>query len=347
MKTGCQGRFAALLAVLGVLLLLSVVVGPAGLPLSPADALRAIFRMGSPSDLAVELVWQVRIPRALLAVGVGGLLSMSGAALQGMLINPLADPYICGTAGGAAFGAALVEIIGPAAGISLALMEPTMVCAAFTGAVAATTLVYTLSRKQGRLNVTAFLLAGTAVGTLLWALIPLAMAVANRLHEMPRILHYLLGSLQGASWETSLAAVAAAGACAAILLASSRELDILTFGEESAHSLGVPVESVKRRALLLSAFSTALAVSAAGVVGFVGLTAPHMARRLVGTGHRRLLPAAAVCGACITLASDTLVRTLLNDAPLGTVTAVLGAPLFIYLVTRSLPASAGGVSRRR
>ncbi|MCC6731358.1 MAG: iron ABC transporter permease [Chthonomonadales bacterium] len=330
---------AVVSVVLVVLLLLGAALGPEGVNVpgrqvalvvtSHVPGVRAWVR-GVPTPEAEAIVWQVRLPRAASAALVGALLGMAGVALQGLLMNPLADPYTVGVSSGAAVGAALAEVTGFAAlwlgfgGVGVA----------FATALAAVTLVYALARIGGRVSVHTFLLAGVVVGTFLWSLIPLLMVLADRAEDLQRVFFYLIGTLQGADWLRVGMLAPFAAASALLLGLWSRDLNLMTLGEETALHLGVSVESFKRRVLLVGSLATAAAVSVAGIIGFVGLVVPHVARRVVGPDHRALMPVAALLGAALLVAADMLVRVWLNDMPVGVVTAILGAPVFCLLLRR-------------
>lgn len=279
---------------------------------------------------ADAIVWEVRFPRVIAASLVGALLALSGVALQGMLMNPLADPYTVGVSAGAAVGAAIAEVTG----ISVALMGLGGVALAFAIALAAVMLVYSLARVNGRVSVHTFLLAGVVVGTLLWSAIPLVMVLAGKGQDLQRIYFYLIGTLQGADWTRAAILAPFAVVAVVALRLWAAELNLMTMGEESALHLGVNTESLKRRVLVVGSLATAAAVSVAGIVGFVGLVVPHGARRLVGPDHRNLLPVSALLGAALLVSSDLVVRVWLNDMPVGVVTAVVGAPLFCLLLRR-------------
>jgi len=245
-------------------------------------------------------------------------------------MNPLADPYTVGVSAGAAAGAATAEVLGVAslcfgfAGVGIAFMS----------AVAAVSLVYALARVGGRVSVHTFLLAGVVVGTFLWSLIPLLMVLSHRSDDMARIMFYLIGSLQEANWARAIMLLPFLVISAGFLRHWARDLNLMTLGEETALHLGVEIEPFKRRVLLVGSLATAAAVSVGGIIGFVGLVVPHLARRLVGPDHRALLPLAGIFGAILLVVSDTIVRVFLNDMPVGVITSLIGAPVFCVLLRR-------------
>jgi len=330
---------AGFLVLLAVLILADLMLGPWGTTMSPATIGRVLlshapapasWKPDAVDATAQAIVWEVRLPRIFTAALVGALLAMAGVAFQGLLMNPLAGPYTVGASAGAAVGAAAAEVLGIAA-IAGGLVGTAW---AFASAVGASLLVYALARVHGRVSVQTFLLAGVVVGTMLWSLIPLLMVLAGRAEDLQRIYFYLIGSLQGADWTRTILLTPLAILNGLLLWAWSRELDLMTLGEESALHLGVPVEAYKRLVLGLGALATAAAVSVGGIIGFVGLVVPHVARRFVGPAHRRLIPVAALAGASLLVASDTIVRVWLNDMPVGVITAIVGAPVFCVLIRR-------------
>lgn len=346
---GCEVSAPGRTSVGRVLLVMSVflvgictadlMMGPEGTAVSPGTLSRVLlayapvpasWKPAVRDETAETLVWEVRLPRICMAALVGALLAMAGVAFQGLLMNPLADPYTVGASAGAAVGAALAEVLG------LALLAGGLMGTAwaFVGAIGASALVYALARVHGRVSVHTFLLAGVVVGTMLWSLIPLLMVLAGRADDLQRIYFYLIGSLQGADWTRVLLLAPVGVICGAVLWTWSRELDLMTFGEESAFHLGVPIETYKRLVVALGGLATAAAVSVAGIIGFVGLVVPHVARRFVGPSHRRLVPVAAMGGAILLVTSDAIVRVWLNDMPVGVITAIVGAPVFCILIRR-------------
>jgi iron complex transport system permease protein len=313
-------------------------VGVGSAELSPAETARAIWgrlagRAAALDPLQVAVVWDLRLPRILLAALVGAALSLAGVATQGLLLNPLADPYILGVSSGAALGAA----VGILLGWEEAVYGLGLPAVAFAGALATLALVTGLARAGGRIAAHNFLLAGVVVGSFLWALITLALSVAGA--DLQRLIFWLMGSLYARQWVhvTLLVPLAALGAV--VLWLHARDLNLLALGDTAAQQLGVAVEKTKLVVILAAALLTAGAVSVTGIIGFVGLVVPHMARRVVGPDHRLLLPAAALAGAGFLVVADTIVRGLLvrsalGELPVGVVTAITGAPVFCYLLRR-------------
>jgi iron complex transport system permease protein len=279
------------------------------------------------------IVWPLRVPRVLLAALVGAALSVAGVALQGLLGNPLADPYVIGVSSGAAVGAAAALLFG-VAGLLGGLGLP--LCA-FGVALLTMLVVFALSRSGGRVQTTGFLLSGIVAGSFLWSVVTLFLALAGP-DLQPRILDYLMGRFTEADWrKVGLLAPFALGG-GAVFWACGRGLDAFSFGEETARSLGVEVERFKAGVLALSALVTAASVAVSGIIGFVGLVVPHAARALVGPPHRGVLPVAALLGASLTVLADLAARTLRpgQELPVGVVTALIGAPFFFVLLRRQM-----------
>jgi len=317
--------FAALLLALGASLLVGSV--PAG----PSDVVRAALGHGDPG--LVTIVQKLRLPRALLGLFVGGALALSGAALQALLGNPLADPYLLGVSGGAACGTLAGSLLGlgVAGGVFGTLALP---LAAFAGALAAVLLVGLGASVGGRLERGRLLLSGVVVNALASAvlLFLLSWGDASRTQSF---VFWMLGSLSGATSEAVRALAVYAALGLVTLLPLAKAFDALLLGEETAHTLGIRVEAVKRTAYLAASLLAAAAVAYAGIIGFVGLLVPHAVRRLA-PGHRALLGLSFLGGATLLVAADTAARTLFAPAEIsvGAVTALIGAPAFLVLMRR-------------
>ncbi len=280
---------------------------------------------------AAVIVRQLRLPRTLLAFLVGGTLALSGAALQALVRNPLADPFLLGQAGGAGLGA--VAAIGFGWGGALGVPV-----AAFVGAMAALGLVYRLSVVAGRrLDPRVLLLAGVVVGAFAGALMS-AIIVLSDASRLRNAFLWLLGGLGGASWSTLGIFAAYAAVPTALLLAHGRALDLLALGEETAQHLGAEVERSRRLVYVTTGLLTAAGVAACGVIGFVGLVVPHAVRRLWGPLHRPLMPSAFLLGGTFLVLADVVARVTVPplELPVGVVTALVGVPLFALLLRRSL-----------
>ena len=308
-------KWTILCTVAVLALVASVALGPAAVPL--AELLRS------------DIVWNLRVPRALLAFLVGGLLGVAGASLQALVRNPLADPFLLGLSGGAGLGAVIA--------IALHLPGPwALPIAAFLGALAALGLVYRLGLIGGAaLDPRILLLGGVAIGAFTAAITTAIVSLADAA-ELRNAFLWLWGGLSGASWDTVLVVALYAPIPLAVLLAASRPLDLLALGEEPARYLGADVEAVKRRVYLAASLLTAVAVAVSGVIGFVGLVVPHIARLAWGHRHRSLLPAAFIGGGALLAIADTLARTVVapRELPVGVVTALIGVPVFTLLLRR-------------
>jgi iron complex transport system permease protein len=330
-----NGVLALLALLLLIALLLGVGIGPVAVP--PAVALAALLgQLGLPLDVAVSqqqqaVLWSIRLPRVLLGALVGGGLAVSGALLQGVFRNPLADPGLIGVSSGAALGAVAVIVLGLA---PLGIF--TLPLAAFLAGALTALLVYRIAQRQGRTDVATLLLVGLALNALAGAATGLLTYLADDA-ELRSIVFWTMGGLGGALWETLLAA--APCILLAILLAPAlgRRLNIFALGEAEARHLGVEVEQIKRAAVLLAALATGAAVAMAGPIGFVGLMVPHMVRMLLGPDHRSLLPACALGGATLLVLTDLLARTVAAPAeiPVGLITALAGGPFFLFLILRT------------
>jgi len=280
----------------------------------------------------------IRLPRVLLGMLVGAGLSVSGAVMQGLFRNPLADPGLVGVSSGAALFAVLTLVFGATVlpGVSM-LTGPFLVSiAAFLGSVAATLIVYRLATWRGKTSVATMLLAGIALNAIAGAGTGLMTLVADDA-QLRDITFWTLGSLGGATW-TALGAVAPCivlGVLGAPFMA--RSLNAMLLGEAEAGHLGVRVERLKQGVVLVTALTVGAAVAVSGIIGFVGLVVPHLLRLMLGPDHRLLLPGSALLGASLLLGADLLARTVMAPAelPLGIVTALVGAPFFLWLLLRN------------
>ena len=333
-----RGR-ATLLAVgglvaLAVALVAGVALGTVAIPVGDTLAVLAHRLLGVDLGATIApatdtIVWDLRLPRVLTAMTVGAGLAVAGATFQGLLRNPLADPYVLGTASGAALGAAIAVVIP----IRATILGFGLVHAlAFVGALAAVATVYRLSRVAGLSPLTSLLLTGYAVGSLLAAGLAMAMYLSGA--ALRQIFAYLLGGFDTTGWSQLGAALPLVAGGSALVLLRARSLDGLLLGEEAAAHLGVDVR--RERAILLSLASlvTAAAVAVSGLIGFVGLVVPHVVRLVVGPGARRVLPLSALGGAALLACADLAAR-LLGEIPVGVVTAVIGAPFFLSLLRRT------------
>lgn len=345
-RSGAEGsawRFRLALASLGVALIAAVVVAAAvGAVAVPVHSVAGILlnRAGvwaSPvtwSATDATIVLDVRLPRVVSAALIGAALSAAGVLFQALLRNPLAEPYSIGTSGGAALGATIGVILSARVGVGWAGV-PTL---AFVGAVASTLLVYSLARVGGKIPIVTLLLAGLSVSVMLGYAMSLLLLMSDRLQRDLRILYvWLLGGVTTAPWSqvgVTAGIVLVGCGCA---LGRTRRLNALALGDEASASLGVQVERERGIVIAIGALLTAAAVSAGGLIGFVGLIVPHVGRVLVGPNHDRLLPLSILGGGIFLVFADLVARVALAPAeiPLGIVTAFTGGPLFLYLLRRT------------
>ncbi len=314
-------------------LLLSIVIGAAAGHdwMTPADLLRAL---AGDTDLRSRLLIDWRLPRVLAAACVGALLGLGGTVFQGVFRNPLAEPYLLGSAGGAALGATVALLVPLAAPQSFVL--PVL---AFAGAWGATMLVIGISRVAGAVDAAGMLLAGVAVAAVLGALRSfLMLALSDETVSLQIVLSWVLGGVQTPTWPILGLLAAISIACLALTLLLAGRLDVLGLGETMAIAFGLNVNRFIAFAVLAGSVVVAAAVAFGGLVAFVGLASPHIARWLVGPLHRPLLPASALVGAIVVTLADAIARSALPPAeiPLGLVTAVAGGPFFILLLARRL-----------
>ncbi|MFN3644067.1 MAG: FecCD family ABC transporter permease [Gemmobacter sp.] len=312
------------LAVL-VLFCAALLVGPAGLP--ARVTLAALT--GGGGEAARLILWEIRLPRAILAAAVGAALGLSGAALQGFLRNPLAEPGLIGVAPAAALGAVIALQTGLAAAFALAL--PVMALAFAGGAVG---LLVLLAGPGGTLTL---ILAGVALSALAGAMTSLVLNLSPNPFAAAEIVFWLMGSLADRSWSHVALALPFMAAGAALVATSARGLDALTLGEDAAASMGIDVARTRTAVVLGVAAMVGAATAVAGAVGFVGLVVPHLLRRAVGARPARLLAASALGGAAVVLAADLAVRLIApgRDLKLGVLTALVGAPFFLRMVWAS------------
>jgi iron complex transport system permease protein len=334
-----RGLLVLAAAGLGLAAFLSLSVGSTGITLAALPrVLSALFTRRYEADVAREqlVLVDIRLPRMLLGIYVGAALAVAGTMMQGMFRNPLADPALVGVSSGAALAAVATIAFGNA---FAPWLRPfgiyALPCAAFLGGVATTALLVAIAGRHGQLAVGTLLLAGIALAALTGALTGLV-AFASDDRELRDLTLWMLGSLSGASWPKVGAVLPFALAVGATLPRLVRGLNGLLLGEAEAFHLGIDVERTKRTIIAATAAAVGAAVAATGVVGFVGIVVPHLVRLLVGPDHRVVLPASALLGATLVLIADVFARTLVRPAelPLGTVMAVIGAPIFLHLVVR-------------
>lgn len=326
---------------LSVLLLVTIVLGISLGPvsISPVTVWRSIghHAIGLPQQIAWDtsddnIVWLVRAPRVLLGVIVGAGLAIAGVALQALVRNVLADPFLLGVSSGASTGAAAAILFGFGAGLGASSLAGS----AFLGALAATATVLTIARVGGVMTSTRLLLAGVAVGYALLAVTNFMIFASGARDGVQAVLFWLLGSLALARWSSVLLPALIVLASLATLIAWGRRLDALAIGDETALALGTNPERFRIEVFVLVSICVGAVVAVSGTIAFVGLVVPHLARRLVGAEHRRVLPVAALIGGIFLVWADLFARASFppGEIPIGIVTAIAGTPLLFVLVRR-------------
>ena len=330
-KTIKNNSIMALLVTLPIIFfLLSFLIGR--YPVSPLDVVIALvfglFHISSNLSPAIyTVVWDIRLPRIAAAMIVGAALSLSGAAFQGTFRNPLVSPDILGVSSGAGFGAALAILIG----VSSILIQSM----AFLGGLVAVSLTYSLSKTFRGNPVLLMVLGGIAIAALFTAFTSLIKYVADPYDKLPEITYWLMGSLATVNAGSVLMIIIPVIIGFTVLLMVRWRLNVLSMGDEEARALGVNTEKLRIIVIISCTLLTAAAVSISGIIGWVGLVIPHVGRMIVGPNHRRLLPASISIGAIFLLLVDDVCRTATSiEIPLGILTAIIGAPFFIYLLHR-------------
>ena len=324
------------MVLLGLTIVLSATLGPA--QISPLVVLKILISrlplvngLVAPSWSIAEdtIVFQIRLPRVLLGILVGAALSVAGATMQGLFKNPMADPYIIGISAGAALGATSAMVFG----LNIAGMY-TIPLMAFIFAVGAIFLVYNIASVGGKLPVGTLLLAGIAVSLFLSAITSFMMYISGE--KLHGIVFWLMGGLWGRSWDHVWMVLPWVCVGTGVIYIFARDLNVMLLGEEPAQHLGIGVEKLKKIMMVSASLVTASAVAVSGIIGFVGLIIPHIVRILVGPDHRILLPTSALVGGIFLVWADTLARTIIapTEIPVGIITALFGAPFFIYLLRR-------------
>ncbi|MCR9213719.1 MAG: iron ABC transporter permease [Proteobacteria bacterium] len=309
-----------------VILVLAISIGAVSIP-----ALDLVTAGLSEQQQAVLL--SIRLPRVLLAVVVGVALAISGAALQGLFRNPLADPGLIGISTSAALAVAVVIVFaGPLTGM-LGLYSLSI--AAFLGAMIACFLIFRLAKLSGKFSVTYMLLTGIALNALCAAGVGFLTFLSND-EQLRTLTFWTMGSLGGALWPSVIVASTIVVPSCLLLIKSARELNLLLLGEDEARYLGVDEEKLKRLIIISTALTVGAGIAVSGIIGFVGLVVPHLVRLLLGPDHRLLLPASGLLGASLLLAADTLARTVVAPAemPVGILTSLIGGPFFLWLLIK-------------
>lgn len=328
MRTSYPVVMLGLVLLLAAGMMAGLAIGSISVP--PGDVVKAILHQPVPQHYET-IVLQVRWPRVLLGAVVGAGLGVVGMTLQALVRNPLADPFLLGVSSGASVGAVAVILTGA----TVFGFASTSV-AAFGGALLALALVYVLSRAGGQITTTRLVLAGVAVAYVLSAITSLMLILSSSGDQARQVLTWLLGGLGGANWDALWLPMAVVLIGVVVLLAQARTLNVLLAGDEAATTMGVDVNRFRGQVFVLTSLVTGVLVAVSGPIGFVGLILPHAVRLLVGSDHRRALPATALAGASFLVIADMAARTLASpqEIPVGVLTALCGGPFFLWLIRR-------------
>lgn len=320
--------FISLVIFTFIIALVSLTVGSASI--SSFEAIKIIinyFTKVSEGNMSEKIIMNIRAPRVLMALFTGVGLAISGVTFQGLFKNPMGDPFVLGVSSGAALGATIGLIFNLEKNnyILITLL-------AFGGAILTLMLVYNVARVGNKIPIEILLLSGIAISFLCNSLISLIMILKKE--AMDKIIYWTLGSLNTSSYKQVLLIVPIVVLGSLFIYRRYKDLNILSMGEEDAYSLGVEVEIVKKELIIISSLIVAALVSVTGIIGFVGLIIPHIARMIVGSNHRELIPFSFILGALFLVVCDTISRVIIapGELPVGAVTALLGAPYFIYLL---------------
>ncbi|GAA3737466.1 iron complex transport system permease protein [Spinactinospora alkalitolerans] len=342
-------RAAVVLPLLGAALLVMMTFGvmAGSVDITFADTWRILIHRTLPGlaeptwpRVHETIVLTSRLPRVLLAAVVGAGLALIGMVLQALVRNPLADPLLLGVSSGATFGAVAVVILG----INLFGLYSLSV-SAFLGALVALLLVYAMARVGGRMTTTRLVLAGVAVGQVLSAVASLLIITSGEPHAMAQVARWTMGGLGGTGWDELLLPSAVVTVALALLLTQARAFNLLFAGEEAAVTMGLSVDRFRAVMVVATSLVTGVMVAVSGMIGFVGLMVPHVARLLVGADHRRALPVATLLGAAFLVLADLAARTLASpeEIPVGILTALCGGPFFLWLMRRDARRTKGRV----
>ncbi len=340
-KRFARWKFIVLILILALILTMTFAITVGPVPISPIDAYKIVINKipfigdlitSGSSSMEESVIMLVRLPRVLGAALVGIALAVAGVVLQGLFRNPMADPYLIGISAGASVGASLAIAFG--IGLSFFGVLYSVPLMAFIFAIGTVFLVYTISRTGKEVPMSTLLLVGIAVNSFLMAITAIIRLIAGE--AVHAIMTWMFGSLNLVDWNYVEIALPFVVVGVALIYVFARDLNIMLLGEEQAHHLGVDTERLKKILLTSATLMTAAAVSISGIIGFVGLIIPHVARILVGPDHRILIPSSALTGAIVLILCDTAARTVVRpmQLPVGIITALLGAPFFIYLVRR-------------
>jgi iron complex transport system permease protein len=335
-------RCGVLAVVLFIVVVIALKLGavPVSLYGLGMDLLQVLLRKTSEVSSNYDMiVLDIRLPRILLSIVVGASLAVAGTAFQALLRNPLADPYVLGASSGASLGAILTLILEPYLALPLALAALVTPVGAFLGAAATIAVVYFLGRREGQIDSSTLLLAGIVSASFLSAIIMFLISTLASRGDLRGMLFWLMGDLS-VSLQPSLRWVLSIGflVATAIIYTTATDLNLMLNGEKEAMHLGVDVRRVRIVVYLAASILTGLAVSVSGSIGYVGLLVPHVMRIIFGSDHRILIPTSAFGGAIAVVIADTLARTVIapSELPVGAMTALVGAPLFIYLLRRKI-----------
>lgn len=340
LKTSGNGRIFWIIVFLGVLLIGSITIaaGLGFISISPGEILRILaaqFGVPLPEHIDASypfVIMEVRLPRIMTAVLVGGGLAVAGCVFQSLLQNPLADPYTLGISSGAAFGASIAILL-LIWGVSLPapLIIPVF---AFIGALLTLVAVFSLVGPANRFSSNSLILSGIIISAILSAGISLIKFLADE--QVNAIIFWLMGSFIGKDWIDVFLLLLVVIPCSVTLLLFSRELDIMTFGDRVSDSLGIETARMRKLILIIASLSTSACVAVSGIIGFVGLIIPHFVRMILGPGNRMLIPCSFLCGCILLLGADTITRVFLpTEIPIGVLTALIGGPVFCYIFRKN------------
>ncbi|WP_096202329.1 FecCD family ABC transporter permease [Bacillus sp. FJAT-45350] len=336
-----------LIGILLISMTISIMLGP--VTISPLTVWKialskiSIFDLGLAQDWSraqEQIVWELRFPRVFLAAIVGSGLAIVGVAIQALVRNSLADPFILGVSSGASVGATLVIVMG----VFTIFGQYALSIAAFIGALSSVLLVFLLAQVHGKISTVRLLLAGIAVSMMLSAVTSYIVISAPREEGIRDAMFWMMGSVAGAKWNNLMIPFLCLIVGFIYLMIQSRSLNILLMGEESASTLGVNVDGFKKVLIVITALLTGVMVAVSGAIGFIGLMIPHVVRLVIKSDHRRVLPASALVGAIFLIWADVIARMVVapQELPIGIVTALCGGPFFIWLLRRSTYSFGGG-----
>jgi iron complex transport system permease protein len=340
-----QRNFVLLLTFLAVIALISILIAVSlgSAKISANEAYRIILyklfhlninHIAEQASLAhMDIIWEIRLPRVIMSAIVGAGLAVCGVVMQAAVQNPLAEPYILGISAGASLGATFSILLGGLAGVLFGLGTAVW---AFMGALGASLFVITLSSIGGRASTVKMVLAGSIASALFIAFTNFIIYISSNVEGMRSVTFWTMGSLAAAKWDNLALPLAGVGICCIFFLSQFRTLNTLLLGEEAAISLGIDLGKVRRLYLIITALVTGLIVAACGIFGFVGLVVPHVVRGVIGADHRRLLPGTMLAGSIFLIWADVLARTILpsGELPIGILTALVGAPFFMYILVK-------------